>query len=245
MKETLKQYMWPGTTKVFFNVRSLWYEEIAPFRKDTIMVLVYSVEYNSDCSFFKNQVSDALKTKLEASSVLPYSKTIKMGDTDETIDLTAIMNNPALADTSEYARVSGNNCPTPELGLYVTSFVNDKLVTQTLTDTQKYFRNNYRTVASSTVWGPIKPHADVNKLSLEAKASWATQSNSVTYTDEAGTITYQLAALAFSPPQDYEIKDRVECLNEEPCFFVKFPDNYQITIGLLSDTTLTYAEMKV
>ena len=54
LKETLKQYMWPGTTKIFFNVRSLWYEEIAPFRRDTIMVLVYTVEYNSDCSFTKN-----------------------------------------------------------------------------------------------------------------------------------------------------------------------------------------------
>ena len=123
--------MWPGTTKIFFNVRSLWYEEIAPFRRDTIMVLVYTVEYNSDCSFTKNQVSDALKTKLEASSVLPYSKTIKMDSgSDDTIDLTAIMNNPALADSSEYARiVSDNNCPTPELGLYVTSFVDANLVT--------------------------------------------------------------------------------------------------------------------
>ena len=55
-EETLKQYMWQGISKVYFDVRNKFYEEIAPFRLSTIMVLIYTVDYKSDCSFHYDDV---------------------------------------------------------------------------------------------------------------------------------------------------------------------------------------------
>ena len=97
--------MWPGKSKVFFNVGSKFYEEIAPFRKDTIIVLIYTVDYTSDCSFRKSSVSTQLETKLDASGLIPYDQTIKMDSENVlTLDLSSIMNNPNLGDVLEYPR---------------------------------------------------------------------------------------------------------------------------------------------